>query len=449
VRVDLVELLRCPLGGGPLALEVLERDGDEVEVGLLRGEAATWPVLAGIPLLRGGDGEAVDLIRAGDTATATALAVVRRTPLSRLDAVVPLLADLRPARPLARRVAAARDRGVARRTGIVLAAAVGSPDPLLRLTHLDNRRPNPEGYHYFRYRLGLPRHLVALGAVAAARPGPEPVVEVGCGAGHLTPQLQALLAPRRYVAVERDLDLLWVARRFFAPAADHVCADATALPFADRAFGLAVAVDVLSFVEAKAAAARELRRVLGPEGGVVLTSLINAAVRHEYAGWPLPVAGWRRLVEGMPSVALADRTVLDAYLAARAAPGSSDGGEDLEAARTVSLLAGEAALGGAGAGLAGWPHALGRLGPHPLLRRDAGDDESTVLYRRVLPSESFAADNPDLDRYLPERLALTRAAVDQARAAEPGRVPAVLAAAVARVAVLGYPPGWPGDPWGR
>lgn len=444
MRAELAELLRCPRSGGPLALEVLERDGDDVEVGLLHGDGGTYPVLAGIPVLRGGDQDAVALLGRGDAVTATALAVARRTPLSRLDTVVPLLADLRPARPLGRWLLARRDRLVARRTAIALAGADRSPEPLLRLAYLDNRRPNPEGYHYFRYRLGLPRHLVALGAVAAARPGAGPVIDVGCGAGHLTTQFRALVAPRPVLAVERDLDLLWVARRHFAPDADHVCADATALPLPDGACSLAVAVDVLSFVDAKATASRELRRVVGPAGGLVLSSLINASARHEYAGLPLPAPAWRRLLAGLDHVALADGTVLDAYLGGRAAPGRSDGDDVLAGARTITLLAGEPATAGAGSALGPWPHGLGRLGPHPLLHRTGDGHRDTVRYRRALPSEGFARDNPDLDRYLPEELAVPAQAVAEARN---GGRPEVLAGALARVAVLGYPEGWPDDPW--
>ncbi len=455
MRTDLLELLRCPRSGGRFTLEALERDGDDVEAGVLRSDAGAFPIVAGIPVLRGGDEGIVDLLLSGDAATATALAIVRHTDLSRLDALVPLLLDLRPTRPVGRRLLAYRDRAVARRAAAALAAAAaGSPEPLLRLTYLEGRRPNPEGYRYFRYRLGLPRHLVALGAVAAARPGTGPVVEVGCGAGHLAGQFQSMLAPRRLIAVERDLDLLWIARRHLAPAVDHLCADATSLPLPTESCSLAVAVDVLSFVEAKATACRELRRVIEPGGGVVLSSLINATATHEFAGSPLPVQAWRRLVTAgavLPAddtatdhLALADQTVLDAYLEGSAAPGRSDEAEVLDRARTITLLAGHAATAGAGLPLRGWPHAIGRLGTHPVLHRVPGEDGSMVRYRREYPSAGFVRDNPDLERYLPRKLTVGRGSIDEARA---GGSPVALADAVASVAVLGYPEGWPEDPW--
>ncbi len=194
MRAELAELLRCPRSGTSLELVSLEADGDEVEAGLLRGPAGEYPIVAGIPVLRDGFDDIAERLARGDVADATALAIVRDVPLSRLDPFIAPLLELRPTRALARRLVARRDQTVARRAGAALAAAAADPDPLLRLTHLDSRHPNLEGYRYFSYRLGLPRHLVALATVAAAAPDDRPVLEVGCGAGHLTWQLARLLA---------------------------------------------------------------------------------------------------------------------------------------------------------------------------------------------------------------------------------------------------------------
>ncbi|MGE3619307.1 MAG: methyltransferase domain-containing protein [Acidimicrobiia bacterium] len=442
MRAELVELLRCPRSGGPLRLEVLEADGGEVEAGLLHGDGGTYPVVAGIPVFRDGDEEVVDLLRAGDPASAAALAVGGRLPRSRAAALVPVLAELRPTRAVSRRLARRLQRAATGAARAALDAAVDDPDALLRLTHLEHRRPNAEGYNYFRYRLGLPKHLVALAAVAAAEPGPGPVLEVGCGAGHLTWQMAATCAPRPVVALDRELDLLWIARHHLAPGADQVCGDAISLPFPDGTFSLGTAFDVMSFVTAKAVAARELARVVAPGGGTVLSSLINASVAHVFAGEPLSVEGWRRLV-GADHVALADREVLEAYLAGRTPPATSSGDDVLAGSRTLTLLAGPAATAGLDRALEGWPHARGRLGPHPLLRTDPAVT-SGRRFARWSPSEGFARDNGDLDLYLPDELVLSGPDVTAARTGAP--TPAV-EAAVATAALIGYPERWPADPW--
>ena len=445
MREGLVELLRCPRSGASLQLEAHERDGEEVEFGLLRGPAGDYPVVAGIPIFLDDPGDGVvAAVASGDHASAAAFAVARGVPLSRLEPMVPALLSLRPARPVGRWLAGVRDRSVTKRVGQALAASALDPEPLLRLAHLESRSRNVEGYRYFRFRLGLPRHLVALGSVAACRPADGPVLEVGCGAGQMTWQLQRLLAPRAMIGVEREFHLLWSARHHIAPDADLVCADATSLPLGERTCSLAIAVDVLSFVGGKAVAVRELRRVVDDDGGLVLTSLINGDAAHEFAGSPLPVAAWAALADGLPSVTLTDRTVLDSYLDGWCPPASADDVAALEASRTVTLLAGRAALAGLGGALGGWPHAVGRLGPHPLLVPVDPPAPGVRCWRRTSPSPGFDRDNADLDRYLPAELRLDARVVAAAR---DGERPRALDSAVATVAVLGHSERWPADPW--
>jgi hypothetical protein len=216
------------------------------------------------------------------------------------------------------------------------------------------------------------------------------------------------------------------------------------MPLADASCSLAIAVDVLSFVTGKAVAVRELGRVVEDDGGLVLTSLINADVAHEFAGTPLPVAAWAALLDGAPSVGFADRTVLDSYLDGWCPPPTPDDGATLEASRTVTFLAGPAALAGLGGALRGWPHAVGRLGPHPLLAPADAPAPGVRCWRRTSPSPGFDRDNADIDRYLPAELRLDARVVAAAAA---GERPRALDEHVATVAVLGHSERWPKDPW--
>jgi SAM-dependent methyltransferase len=441
MRRDLIELLRCPFSAAPLDLEIHEADGDEIDTAILRGPVTDFPLVGGIAVLRGGDEGVVERLRRGDHDGAAAMAIVRDLPLSRLGEVVPLLGGLRPTRALARWLEARRQRSTIERGRAVLAPFPSDPDPLLKLAMVDNRRSNPEGYRYFRYRLGLPRHLVALGCLAGAAPGGEPVIEVGCGAGHLTWQIAELLEPRAVLGLERELYLLWIARHQLAPRASFVCGDARVLPVRSDAFSLAVAVDVLSFVTEKAAAVREMDRVLVPGGGLVLTSLINSRAEHEYRGEPLSPEQWAALVVGHDHRLYGDDTLLDRYLARSGPPSEAD--PVSTPAKTVTLLAGDAALAAVGHHWTAWPHAIGRLGPHPLLAPVSSSADEVRLAPRW-PSPGFARDNPGVDRYLSEPVRLTRAAIDDARA---GRSSVAVDELVARVALLGYPNRYAPDPW--
>jgi SAM-dependent methyltransferase/uncharacterized protein YbaR (Trm112 family) len=442
VRRRAIEILRCPLTGAPLRLEAFETDGDTVESGVLRGPVCDYPIVGGIAVLRGGDDDVVAHLRSGDHAGATALAIARDLPLSRLDDLLPVLSGFRPTRASGQRLADRLRQTAERRAASALqAAAAGDPDPVLRLAMVDNRRPNPEGYRYFRNRLGLPRHLVALSCLAALRPSAAPIVEVGCGAGHLTWQLAALMDPRPVIGVERELYLLWVAKHTMAPEADFVCGDARSLPLATGSCAAAVAVDVLSFVSEKANATRELERVLAPGGGLVLTSLINARAEHEFRGEPLAPDEWAALVEHHEHRAYSDEQLLSHYLEGGGVPAEHD---PIDAsAKTLTILAGEAAMAGIGQPPDGWPHAIGTLGPHPLLAV-AHVSDGQVELRPRFPSAGFQRDNIGLRHYLPETLRVDASVLDDARA---GRRSAEVDQLVAEVALIGYPGGYRPDPW--
>lgn len=102
------------------------------------------------------------------------------------------------------------------------------------------------------------------------------MLELGCGGGNALPALRARLRPSRLVGVDLRTTV-------------GVCADVTALPFADSAFD--VVVDFGTCQAAGPAALSEVVRVLRP-GGVLV---------HE-TGWAQllahPAHGFRRLDAG-------------------------------------------------------------------------------------------------------------------------------------------------------
>jgi SAM-dependent methyltransferase len=88
-------------------------------------------------------------------------------------------------------------------------------------------------------------------------------LEVGCGEGRVTRDLRA----RGYdvVAVDGAPTMIQLAQAA-DPTGTYLVADAAALPFADGAFELVVAYNVLMDVDDLAGAVREAARVLAPEG---------------------------------------------------------------------------------------------------------------------------------------------------------------------------------------
>jgi SAM-dependent methyltransferase len=92
----------------------------------------------------------------------------------------------------------------------------------------------------------------------------SPVLDVGCGEGALT---RALSPRQRWVGLDRSVTVLAAAPR---PA---LAGDATALPFADRAFAGAAALYVMHHLTDPNAALEEIRRVLRRDGVIAVATV--------------------------------------------------------------------------------------------------------------------------------------------------------------------------------
>jgi ubiquinone/menaquinone biosynthesis C-methylase UbiE len=148
-----------------------------------------------------------------------------------------------------------------------------------------------------------------------AAPKPvERVLDLACGTGTVARHVAPLVgANGRVVAVDVNPGMLAVARSHRAPAGAPIewrAGDATSLDLPDGAFDLVLCQQGLQFFPERAAAVREMRRVMTDEGRVALNvwqaldrhpvyeALCRAEARHldvplsEVATpWSLPVAG--------------------------------------------------------------------------------------------------------------------------------------------------------------
>jgi SAM-dependent methyltransferase len=149
--------------------------------------------------------------------------------------------------------------------------------------------------------------MLAAGAVGAG----TRLLDAGCGAGGAS-----LLAARRGAWVnglDAAAGLLAIARER-VPDADFFCGDLEALPYADEAFDVIIAAEVLPYVADPLAALRELRRVCMP-GGCVIVAVWGApedCVQHALVGAVRSLLA--RPLDGEP-FALSGPGVLDALLA--------------------------------------------------------------------------------------------------------------------------------------
>ena len=132
-----------------------------------------------------------------------------------------------------------------------------------------------EAYDRFvgRYGAALAAGLIGL---AGVRPGMR-VLDVGCGPGALTVQLDDRVGANGHVAAVEPSEGFAAACRERVPAADVRVAPAEALPFPDGSFDAALCQLVVNFMADAEAGVREMARVVRPGGAV-------AACVWDYAG---------------------------------------------------------------------------------------------------------------------------------------------------------------------
>lgn len=106
--------------------------------------------------------------------------------------------------------------------------------------------------------------------------GSGEALDIGCGEGRISRELKAL---GYQVTASDAVAELVAAAKDWDSAHDYAVSPAADLPFADESFDLAVAYNVLMDVEDMPAAVREARRVLKPDGTLVI-SIVHPLFDH-------------------------------------------------------------------------------------------------------------------------------------------------------------------------
>jgi len=356
------DLLACPECSGPLKSEGFR----------LRCGCATWPVVEDIPIL----------------------APWARNRSFTVEEV--LARHLPPPEGLAGKIL----RRIVPPTGAIVDAIANREATFIDLAAALGRTRDLD---YFRYRFSDLSFVTTAALLTPLHRGP--VLDLGCGAGHMVFALFRRIPKSVAVGLDLNFALLYLARRFVAPGALYVCADASArLPFRDGAFEASLCSDTFKYLSDRSTAARELQRVT--RGPIVMAHLYSPALQEVGVATPLDLEACAAMFSERKPLLHREGPLLGTFLERReldlSRPGASR--EDV-----VSLTAGiePRVYPGADYFVTG-----STINPIYEVQEDG---DSLRLRRRVLPDQVAEAYRK-VDAFMPENLTVTK---EQVAAGDP------------------------------
>ncbi len=167
-----------------------------------------------------------------------------------------------------------------------------------------------EGYDVFNRIVTMNLDLLWRKRLIELCPAVDMALDFGCGTGDLTERLIERNKAKRVFGVDITPGMLRRARRRarlggYAGSVSHALADGERLPFPDGRFGLVTSAFVMRNVGDRAAAYREIARVLAPGGSLVQIELgfpHPGVFRDLYYGY------YFRVMPVMAGVVYGDRT---------------------------------------------------------------------------------------------------------------------------------------------
>jgi len=412
MRVDTLELLRCPYCGGRLSLvESLHhrRTADEIHDGILGCHCCIFPVVDGIPVLH---------------LQASAAAAREHVEAARPD--------------LARRAMF----GIADAAEADAFDAVAASDTSTYREIVEALGPNFEG-GYFLYRFSDPTYIVAEALARAVGStvlgGGRRAIDLCGGSGHVTRALLDLSSAPPLLA-DLYFSKIWLARRFTAPGCEPVCCDGNSpLPFARGAFSFAMCTDAFMFIWTKRQFVTEMERLIANDdpnpGAVLIGHAHNERVWSPSHGNPLTPEAYADLFETLDPHLFAEAGLFaDVVKGGPLDLSRTDAKGPLDADPAIALVASRNPRVFAPHSLPVSDRATGEFRLNPLYA--AEPDGRNVRLTLRFPSEEYEQEYGACRQYLPAEEIADRAALDALPVA---RVSGALAGLARRRIVLDLP----------
>jgi len=410
MRLELLDILRCPFCGGRLGLVeagFVNRRGDEILDGILGCHCCAFPIVDGIPVIH---------------LEASAVAAREHLDAGHADLARRALFGLDDAPP------------------VHFEEIAASPSATYR-DIVEALGPGFEG-GYFLYRFSDPTYLVSHAVVRAVAgtvlSDGGRAIDVCGGSGHLTRALLDLSTPPPVLA-DLHFSKVWLGRRFTAPPCEGVCCDGNApLPFARGAFRFAVCSDAYHYIWAKRLFASEIMRLADTgdtRSAIVIGHTHNAEQWNPSAGMPLPPDAYRDVFEDLAPRLFGETSLLADIVGGGPLDLSRHEGEDaLDRELALTLVASRHPGVFSAHGLDALATASGEFRVNPLYAASSEGDQVRLTLR--FPSHDYEQEYGACRQYLPDQVVVSRDALG----ALPARtLPPILADLAERHVIIDLP----------
>ena len=140
---------------------------------------------------------------------------------------------------------------------------------------------------YLINRKKIPSYFLSLLTTNMVKKKGDKGADLGCGVGHLLPELESVVTPGNVYGLDSSFLNLFLARTFFAnPRTLLICCDMEkGFPFKDSSLNLTTVTDTFNQIKGKEAFLKEMGRILKETGvGAVIHILKNSNPRYRLRG---------------------------------------------------------------------------------------------------------------------------------------------------------------------
>ncbi|MDR1663561.1 MAG: class I SAM-dependent methyltransferase [Clostridiales bacterium] len=118
--------------------------------------------------------------------------------------------------------------------------------------------------------------------------GFETILDIGCGVGSVTRLIAGFFDKSQIIGVDISREMLNKADNIRMPNLRYVLADASGLPFEKSTVSCAVLINSWHLMRDRTAVVNELRRVLAPNGTVMVVGIERDKLKYEFFHQQLP-----------------------------------------------------------------------------------------------------------------------------------------------------------------